>query len=383
MLETGARYNQMRVTNKSVNNRTLRRARVLSLGATAALSVGTPAEAVGVELCAPVRRIVTIHSGSLRELLFSLPALRALRETFEGAHLCAVVREGLAPLLVLCPIVDEVLMRPEGGLSSHAPLMAKLHARHCDVAIAFSTSRNGTLLALASGAHVRLGFDGAKMDALLTHRVARASDDSTPSTLFAIDDYLDIARALGCAPRCHDYCDLIEPSVEGERTTARWLRDQNVESEWIALAPQRETRGGKVARDEAAYWARVAFLLSQRAPVVICGLRANRLLLAAARQHSNGGPPAKIFDAGGVLDFPSTAALFRGARLFAGPQSGVMHLAAAVRTPVVAQRLEIQKGDDAQNHQLHDEPRGVPHRIVSAGATPETFVQAARELIGL
>lgn len=353
------------------------------MGASAALSISARAESQSIELCAPVRRLVTIHSGSLRELLFSLPALRTLRETFDGAHLTAVVREGLAPLLLSCPLVDEVLMRPEGGLSSHAPLMAKLHARHCDVAIAFSTSRNGILLALASGAHVRLGFDGAKMDALLTHRVARELIAEQESTPFAIEDYLDITRALGCAPRCHDYCDLIEPAVEAEREVAVWIDERGLGKSgakaWIALFPQREAGGKKMTIDESAAWARAAHLLSQRAPVVLCGARSNRAILAAAREYSAAHENTKIFDAGGAFDLPATAALLRSARLFTGWCGGPMHLAAAVSTPVVALHSSDLKSDNGDN----DDPRGVPHRLLKCGAAPEDIHRAALELIGL
>ena len=74
-----------------------------------------PAHAIAssIEMCAPFHRILTLHSGSLRELLFCLPALKTIRETFEGAHISAVVRSGLAPLLESSSLVNRPLAKVE------------------------------------------------------------------------------------------------------------------------------------------------------------------------------------------------------------------------------------------------------------------------------
>jgi ADP-heptose:LPS heptosyltransferase len=333
------------------------------------------AERAWIELSPPIRRIVTIHSGSLRELLLALPTVRAVRDHFDGAHLTGVVREGLTPLLRASNLFDEVLARPEGGLSAHAHLMAKLRVQHCDIALTFSTSRNGTLLAFSSGAGVRVGFDGAKMDALLTHRIAREEADS--NELFCIDDYLDLARALGCSPRCQDYCQLLRPQIEDETSVRDWLRERGVDGDFILLWPQKDARGRRgtaVPEAELEHWARTAALLAARAPVVLGGARSNRTLMSTVKEYSGGNP--QIFDAGNTFETGAWAALCDRARLFVGRSSGVAHLAAAMGTAVVS-LCEAAGGSHC------DEPRGVPHRVVKSQAAPEEILQAAQELIGL
>jgi ADP-heptose:LPS heptosyltransferase len=354
------------------------------MSAAAALPLNACAEREFIVLCAPVRRIVTVHSGSLRELLFALPALRALRETFEGARLVAVVREGLAPLLRSCSLVDEVVARPEGGLSSQAQLMAKLHAQHCDVVVAFSTSRNGVLLAWSSGASVRLGFDGAKMDALLTHRVARDTSTRDLGTRetnapLTIEEYLDLARALGCAPRCHDYTQSIRPSVAKEREVTTWLERRDIKKEFIVLMPPPEGKSKRHARangSDAVRWSQTALLLSRRAPVILCGAQPQSGILAAVR-HA-GGSESEIFDAAGAFDVVAQAALFGRARAFIGVSSAASHLAAAMSTPVVALRPDLKP-----ELQETDTPRGVSHRLLPGDAMSEEIARAALELIGL
>jgi ADP-heptose:LPS heptosyltransferase len=345
------------------------------MSATAALLLNVRAERAGIELSPPIRRIVTIHSGSLRELLLALPTVRAVREHFEGAQFTGVVREGLTPLLRASNLFDEVLARPEGGLSAHAHLMAKLRVQHYDIALAFSTSRNGTLLTFSSGAGVRVGFDGAKMDALLTHRIAR--EEAEAGDLFCINDYLDVARALGCSPRCQDYCQMLRPAIDDERAVADWLRDHNIVGDFILLWPQKDVRarrGALLPEAEIEHWARTAALLASRAPVVLGGARNNRALAARVEEYSE--MKNLVVDAGNTFETGAWTSLCDKARLFVGRSSGAAHLAAAMGTSVVS----ICESSGAPHC---DEPRGVPHRVLKSQAAPEEILEAAQELIGL
>jgi ADP-heptose:LPS heptosyltransferase len=105
------------------------------------------------------------------------------------------------------------------------------------------------------------------------------------------------------------------------------------------------------------------------------------------------------FDVGGRTDLPTLAALCGRARLFMGIDSGVLHLAAAMGTPVV--------GIYGPSDWRLTSPRGVPQRIVRhpvecspcllsecpwkneehkkclTRLAPESVVTAARELIGV
>jgi ADP-heptose:LPS heptosyltransferase len=332
------------------------------MGATAT-AFAQSASALPIELCAPVRRIVTFHSGSLREFLFALPALKTLRETFDGAHICVVLRKDLAHLLENSSLVDEILLRPEGGLSSQAGLMARLHAHHFDMALAFSTSRKSTLLAWSSGAPIRIGFDGARMEALLTHRVEK--DASQPLSIAAM---LDLARAAGCAPRCQDYTDTIQPAIEFEKEAQRILQEKQIASPFLLVAPQPE-EGSKTK----ITWAVALSALAKRYPIVLVGSKSNRELI---REVGKEVPSASLHDLSGNLETPLVAALCGKAQLFVGCAGGLAHLAAAVNTPGV-----VVYGEKMQRDIY--EPRGVAHRLLRDDCSHEEIHQAVRELIGL
>ena len=78
----------------------------------------------------------------------------------------------------------------------------------------------------------------------------------------------------------------------------------------------------------------------------------------------------------GPLDLLSQASLCSQASLLVAPDSGLLHLASAMHTPVVG----IYEAESA----IKTEPRG-PRRILhlSEGLAPEQVLVAARDLIGL
>ncbi len=353
--------------NKNLQSAIVTQPQIHSLGAaTATLKAATLASPI--EMCAPIRRIVTIHSGSLQELIFSLPTLKTLRETFEGASLCAVVRAGLTPLLENSGLVDEVLMQPEGGLSSQASLMAKLHAHRFDMALAFSLSRKSTLLAWSSGAPTRIGFEGAKMDALLTHQI-----ENKNGTL-SIESFLELAREAGALPRCLDYQNILHVAPSFARETELLLEERGIIGSFLLFSPQSENARSASGARAGSTPSLVPVLaeLGAQHPIAVIGAQSNRALLRDARDINR---DAMLFDLSGEMEAALLAALCARARLFIGRASGISHLAAAMSTPVVALCAD-------ENQKDIDRPRGVPFELLMQNASGEEIVQAARKIIG-
>lgn len=356
-------------------------AKAVSSGNAAVLSGSTPIPAVA--LTVPVRRIATFHLNGLGDLLFTLPALQALRESFPGASICAVVRPALAPLLEDSPYVDEILLRPKGGLSDQTSLMMQLRARHIDICVAFSQSRNTTMLVFGSGASTRIGFESARMEALLTARVPK---EGPPR----IETHLDLVRALGCRPQHCDYTGLLHVSPAHTQAADALLAEHNLSGPFAIAACEASAKRG-IKEWPVEYWAKALDEMAERMPVVLVGTQPTTAV-TNAMQH-------KVIDLGGRTDLPTLAALCSRARLFLGIDSGVMHLAAAMGLPVVG----IFGPTDWQL----TGPRGVPYRVVRhpvecspcmqaeckwKGAEerkcltrlePPSVITAANELIGL
>jgi ADP-heptose:LPS heptosyltransferase len=355
----------------------------LAGGRAAALGGAGAVAPLAVALAVPVRNIATFHLNGLGDLLFTLPALHALREAFPGARICAVVRPALAPLLQHSPFVDEVLLRPKGGLSQQTALVKQLRARHLDLCVAFSQSRNTSVLVWSTGAPTRIGFESSRMESLLTDRVPKTGPPR-------IETHLDLVRALGCRPLHCDYAGLLHPGPQAVLDADSLLARHGVEGAFVVAACEASERRG-IKEWPPAHWARALDELAAQLPVVLVGTAPAHELTSLMTR------PA--IDLGGCTDLPVLAALCARARLFVGIDSGVMHLAAAMNTPVAAVfgptdwRLTGPRGVAHRivRHEVECSPcllstckwKGEDERKCLTRLPSEALVAGAREIIGL
>src|SRR5579862_8057588 len=106
-------------------------------------------------------RILLIRLREIGDVVFTTPAVRALRRRFPDAHLTYIVEPAAAPIVELNPHLDEVIVAPRVGglrqLRRDLALARRLRATRLDVAIDFHGGPRSSLLAWLSGARVRIG----------------------------------------------------------------------------------------------------------------------------------------------------------------------------------------------------------------------------------
>lgn len=328
---------------------------------TAALSA--QASALPIDFSAPVRRILIVGPDSLEEFLFLLPTLKALRESFEGAFLCAVIGREFAPLLKTTALVDEVLIAPENNLPAQAALIAKLHSHSFDVGLACSDSSGSTLLVWSSGAAWRVGFEGTAVGALLTHRIAREEEEP-----LSIEAFLEVARALGCAPRVFDYGGILQPSPESINRARTVLEQNHITEPFFIVSMRGEKNGGEKALEQALGE------LELRWPLLLIGPQDTEALFEVWKKDGS-GKPLPHSDRQSV-DAEVLAALCSHSRLFLGWAGAASHLAAAMGKSVVGLCNNEEK-------RVQEEPRGVTYRLLKNEATSEEIIRAVQELVGV
>src|SRR4030042_6018182 len=103
------------------------------------------------------KKICIIHLNQIGDLLFSLPLLKALKESTPSAVLHSVIRPHLKDLLVHSPFVDQLLIR-EKGIKKSFILLSQLRKNRYDLLITLSRSEECFFLTTLSGARVKAGF---------------------------------------------------------------------------------------------------------------------------------------------------------------------------------------------------------------------------------
>jgi len=293
------------------------------------------------------QRILAIKLADLGDVLNITPALRALRQTFPQAQLDVLLNPHTAILLEDSPLVDEIIRFPKTnfeGLSAVRPsawlplarYMRQLRSRDYDTVINFhhlttamGRAKQRTLIS-ATGARTTVGLDNGH-GGWLTHPAPDQGFGAKPEVAY----WLALAAELGAQP---DKTDLQLSLHEQDYIEAEALLNEVgfLHRPFAVLHPG--SGGFSLARrwDPPKFAALAATLLDHFAlPSLLVGtpsdgthdvLQANALSPATV----------PIADLSGRTTIKQLAAILSRATLFVGADSGVMHLAAAMRTPIVA-----------------------------------------------
>lgn len=281
---------------------------------------------------APPARIVVRLPNWTGDVVMSTPALRALRAHFAGAHIAALVREGLEPLVEGLESCDEVIALRSwhrGALALVREARA-LVPRRFELGVCLPDSWSSALFFRFARVERIVGYARAGRSPLLHQAVAPPAEWGPRRRVARERHALQLARALGCAERGTQ----LELAIaeRDEREAERALADAGVAASepFIAFAPGASF--GAAKRWPPASFARTADLLAAR------GLRAvvvgtpdeaplGRAIASAASTNAA--------DLTGRIGLGAVKALLRRARALVANDAGARHIAVAVGTPAV------------------------------------------------
>lgn len=276
----------------------------------------------------PVRRILLIKPSSLGDIVHAMPTLAVLRKRFPQAEVTWLVKRQWASLVEVIEGVDHVCA-VEQGLMGWLRRVPDLRAAAFDLVVDLQGLFRSGAMAWLTGCGRRVGFANAREGSpwFYTQRVAVLT-----GSMHAVDRYLLVAEALGAArpkePR-FDFIDRPEDrqGVEMLLTAA----GVTISSPWIAMNVS--------ARWETKRWppqqfAEAADRLAdaQGIPIVFMGGPAERPETRAVMALMR----TKAVDLTGQTPVGLLPGLLRRAAVLVSNDSGPMHIAAAVGTPVVA-----------------------------------------------
>lgn len=300
-----------------------------------------PDEPVAVEapFSAPpaVDRVLVIRLGALGDVVRTLPAVSALRAALPRARISWLVEPASAGVLAGQPWLDEVLVFPRAELAGAlargrlvtagrrlADFVRTLRARRFELVVDFHSILKSGLLARASGAPLRLAYAppfGREGAWLFANRLARV----TPRRISRFERNLALVRALGVEPA---------PDPTPMRVDAAALGALLPGDGPVAIHPG-TSPGTPHKRWTAEGYGQVAAALRRETgigSVVTFGPDAAERRFAEAVVAASDGA-ARL--APPTTSLGELAALLARCRLYVGSDTGPMHVASLVGTPVV------------------------------------------------
>jgi len=323
------------------------------------------------------QNVLIIRLDDMGDMVLTTPFIREIRHNLnERATLSILLKPESLPLLKNCPYVDQIFTFNCKGRKLLSPyvrniralkLARKLWKHNFDLAIIprFGPDLyHAKILAYYSKAKWRVGYsetgynkyhDNFKndLDKLLTERFILTSQN-----LHEVKRSLELIHLMGGTVKN----DRLEIWLDNEDELAAEQIFQQLDSgkKVIAIAPG--------AGHPKRIWPRERYL--EIAKWLVDNMGCQVLLVGQCNERYLGDYicnhlSSSVFNFIGETSLGQTAALLRNCHLYIGNDSGPMHIAAAVGTPVIEISCHPQKGDSEHpNSPLRFGPWGVRHTVL-------------------
>lgn len=277
------------------------------------------------------------------DVVFTTPAIGALKRRFPRAHLAYLVEAPAEPVVRRHPQLEEIIIakRPRGlaRWPYDLGLARRLRAAKFDVVIDFHGGPRSALLTWATRAPQRIGYDLPGRGWCYTTRVPWTRTLVPPR--HSVLNQWDLLTPLGIdAPdRARDAVTMVADAAAEAAVTAR-LRAAGIDA-GTPVVVMHVSAGNPFRRWPAESFATVAAELARedrRRRIIITSGPSEAQAGAAVADQARGlaGEAAAGIVRTGEFDLPELRALVSRAALYIGGDSGPLHVAATTRTPVVA-----------------------------------------------
>lgn len=287
-----------------------------------------------------IRSILIVRVDLLGDVLFTMPAVLALRERYPDARIVMLTLGYTAPLARLYPAVDEVVavdtnrIRTLRGLVDPATwlgygeVLNRLRSEQFDLAISMS-GQMGSLCAFLSGARRVIGYAEEAYRFLLT--------DPVPGGRYGerrheVTYDLALARKAGAVHETGGLELPLTPQVQ--RDAEELLREHGIGSSDRVVVIHGGSNNGAAKRWPAEYWARFAEEVQEAtgSAIVLVGASSDATVAEEIRALSE----AHIVSLVGKTDVPGLAGVIQRADVVASGDSGPLHFAVALGRPLVS-----------------------------------------------
>lgn len=294
---------------------------------------GDPAEYISKH---PNPRILVVQPSRIGDVIFTMPAVSAIRKKFPEAWIGWAVDERCAPVLEGYAAVDEVIVLDRSKYS--APYLMKmggyLRSKKLDLSIDFHGLMKSALIVKLAGAKFRLASSSTngmrELSWLFSKEIKPASPDA-----HCVQRHLAVAEYLGCDVSKVQYGVAVS-ELENESAREKLLSKGADLSKPLALV---HPGGGWIARRWfPERFAELADRMNSELglQVALIGGREGGSSEKGINEEIASAAKRPLIDMTGALTLKELAAAIKLAKVYVGNEAGPMHLAVALGAPVAA-----------------------------------------------
>jgi predicted lipopolysaccharide heptosyltransferase III len=288
-----------------------------------------------------ISRILLVRLRPIGDVVFTTPAIRAVRTRFPDARIDYVVEPAAHPIVEHNPNLNEVIVAPRqrgwAGIRREAALIRRLRRTRYDLAIDFHGGPRASILTWLSGATRRIGYDVVARGWMYTERVGR------PRALrprHSVQNQFDLLAPLGIGPADRNLQPIdIAVDPQAAAAVAARLAAAGVKPQQQLIVVHVSSSSPFRRWPPQSFAAVIAALVeadAARRVIVTSGPSeqdaVDRIVTAA---RSRLGTAADRVLRCGEFSLSELRALVDVAAVYIGGDSGPLHVAAASRVPIV------------------------------------------------
>ena len=276
------------------------------------------------------KRILIVNVNWLGDVLFSTVSIKAIRRRFPESFIASMVVPRCKEMLEGNPNLDEIIIFDEEG--EHKGIIGKikfiflLKKRHFDTVFLFHRSFTRLFLCYLAGIPERIGYWRRKGGFLLTKKI-----EPPPSGIHRADYYLNLVKEAGIEIT-ETGCDFFL-SEDARDSVSRFLEENGVKRSDFLISVN-PGANWSLKRWPLDRFAELSDRLIERynAKIVITGSQSDIKLAQEITDKMKHTP----IIASGRTNLKELGALFRFSDLVISADTGPMHIAVCMQTPLIA-----------------------------------------------
>lgn len=275
-----------------------------------------------------VERVLVVKLRSIGDTVLSTPSLFALKRFLPNASIDILLEDWVAPVLDGHPHVDNILTITKGSTAARVRMVRRLRANRYDVVYNLHGGTTATMLAWASGAKHRVGYASYQYGLLHNHVAPSPLLLWRRDKVHSVEQQLALLGWTGVPVSDRPPTSLAVTNAAAENIATR-LAGLGLDQTTFAVVHPAAAFATK--QWAAQNFSRVIDELKRlQLPVVLIATEREASTIAEIKQHTDTEVQALT-----NLSLPQITAILSRARLFVGNDSGIAHMAAAVKTPSV------------------------------------------------
>lgn len=277
------------------------------------------------------KRILIVRTDRIGDVLLSTPVIKAVKDYYPNSYLAFMVRPYAKDIVEGNPDVDEVIVYDKFGehrrILSSIKFALALKKRKFDLAVILHPTNRVNLITFFAAIPERVGYD-RKLGILLSKKLKHTKQEGAKHEM---EYSLDVVRSLGIEPK--DKSLFMPLKQESEDWADNILKENNLSASdnIVAIHPG--------ASCPSKIWPQKNF--SELANKLAESYKARIIVIAGPSDELVANTVLKgikypVVNLAGKTSVSQLASILKRCRLFISNDSGPVHIATAVGTPVIS-----------------------------------------------